>query len=109
MNLNIHFKQDGEQELLVLDGEVDAFTAMQLKTTLLDLTEKEKNQVVLDMSRVSYMDSTGIGVIIAGYKSAKKNQGSLIVQGLTARVKRLFDLTGLSEIVEVQHLEGKRQ
>ncbi|WEG12523.1 STAS domain-containing protein [Pullulanibacillus sp. KACC 23026] len=107
MNLTIQSKSEDGKEILIINGEVDAFTAIRLKTALLELTEKEANKVVLDMSQVSYMDSTGIGVIIAGYKSAKKNQGSLIVKGLTSRVKRLFDITGLSEIVEVQHLEGR--
>lgn len=106
MNLEINHEKDNEKDVLFIIGEVDAFTAGNLKTTLLEITENKRNSTVLDMSRVSYMDSTGIGVIIAGYKSAKKNEGSLVVQGLTSRVKRLFDITGLSEIVEVQHLEG---
>lgn len=108
MNLEIKHTRDNEKDILFLNGEVDAFTASNLKTTLLEMTEKKNNFIVLDMSQISYMDSTGIGVIIAGYKSARKNEGTLVVQGLTSRVKRLFDITGLSEIVEVQHLEGER-
>jgi anti-sigma B factor antagonist len=109
MNLFIEYKKEDDKDILILNGEVDAFTASNLKKEILELTESaETNLLVLEMSRVSYMDSTGIGVIIAGYKSVKKNGGSLVVQGLTSRVKRLFDITGLSEIVEVKKLEGER-
>jgi anti-sigma B factor antagonist len=109
MNLTIEYKKVDDQDTLILNGEVDAFTATDLKKEILDLTEStETKQLVLQMSGVSYMDSTGIGVIIAGYKSAKKNGSSLIVQGLSSRVKRLFDITGLSEIVEVKKLEEER-
>jgi len=109
MNLFIEYKKETDKDVLILNGEVDAFTAANLKKEILNLTDYEKtNQLVLEMSQVSYMDSTGIGVIIAGYKSAKKNGGSLIVQGLSSRVKRLFDITGLSEIVEVKKLEEEK-
>ncbi len=108
MNLGIEYKREVGNDVLYLNGEVDAFTASNLKSRLLELSEKEKNTVVIDLSRVSYMDSTGIGVIIAGYKSIKSNESELYVRGLTSRVKRLFDITGLSEIVEVQNLEGER-
>lgn len=108
MNLNIEYIKEEGKDILFLNGEVDAFTAASLKEKLLEITEKGQNVIVLDMSHISYMDSTGIGVIIAGYKSASRNEGALIVRGLTARIKRLFDITGLSEIVEVQNLEGER-
>jgi anti-sigma B factor antagonist len=109
MNLFIEYKTEEDKDILILNGEVDAYTAANLKKEILELTDSAKaNPLVLEMSRVSYMDSTGIGVIIAGYKSAKKNGGTLIVQGLSSRVKRLFDITGLSEIVEVKKLGEER-
>ncbi|GGE34435.1 anti-sigma factor antagonist [Pullulanibacillus camelliae] len=105
MNLNIlQGKAKDGGELLILKGELDAYTAPKLKETLLELVDIEGASVTLDLSDTNYMDSTGIGVIIAAYKKVCKNNGTLIVQGLTPRVERLFDITGLSDIITIEDI-----
>ncbi|TCP23830.1 anti-sigma B factor antagonist [Scopulibacillus darangshiensis] len=101
MNLNIErAEMNGNRYVLTLHGEVDAFTAPELKNELLPLTEKDHAIVTLDLSGTEYMDSTGLGVIIAGLKSAKQHNSSLEIQGMTPRVERLFQITGLMEILK---------
>jgi anti-sigma B factor antagonist len=53
------------------------------------------------------MDSTGLGVFIALLKANKKNNGSLKFVGVSERIKRLFDITGLTDILNVNsQVEG---
>ncbi|GGH87610.1 anti-sigma B factor antagonist [Pullulanibacillus pueri] len=106
MNLNIlHEKKVDGGELLTISGELDAYTAPKLKETILPLVDVERASVTLDLKDTDYMDSTGIGVIIAAYKQSCKRNGTLVVQNLTPRVSRLFDITGLSEIITIDDIK----
>ncbi len=101
MNLEINHSQINEvTHVITLTGEVDAYTAPKLKQELIPVTEKPETEIVIDLSNIEYMDSTGLGVIIAGLKSAQKNNNQLKVTGLTPRVERLFKITGLLELLE---------
>jgi len=108
MNINITHNKNNDGDELKVTGEIDAYTAPELKERLLTLTQVSGNTVYLDLSETNYIDSTGIGVIIAAYKSSKSNRASIKIRGLTSRVKRLFDITGLSDIVVIEPAkEGK--
>lgn len=105
MNLDMIHNQDNNSDELKVIGEVDAHTAPDLKEKLLALTEKQGNQITLNLSQTTYMDSTGIGVIIAAYKSSKIHDVTITIRGITPRVKRLFDMTGLSDFVMIEQVK----
>lgn len=69
-------------------------------------SEKEVHMVV-DFTEVEYMDSTGLGVFIALLKAVKKNDGKLEFIGVSKRLKRLFDITGLTEILNLNSILKK--
>ncbi|WP_347861576.1 STAS domain-containing protein [Salimicrobium sp. PL1-032A] len=103
MNLNIDVKQPGEgHSLMTLEGEVDAFTAPKLKEELLPLTEAENTLVEVDLGGVNYMDSTGLGTFISALKSTKEHGSRLRLIQMEDRVYRLFKITGLTEIMEIE-------
>ncbi|WP_349409233.1 STAS domain-containing protein [Pseudalkalibacillus sp. SCS-8] len=111
MNLQIH-KEDVENntERLVLNGEVDAYTAPKLKETLIQMTQKEGHEVLVDLSGVDYMDSTGLGVFVGALKSSQQHGSKLTLTGMTDRVQRLFEITGLTDVMNIEHTteEGAR-
>lgn len=100
MNLEIQERKIQNQYLLELTGEVDAYTAPILKEKLLPLTEQQGMNIELDLGGTSYMDSTGLGVFIAGYKSADQFGSTLTIKNMTPRVKRLFEITGVSALID---------
>lgn len=51
------------------------------------------------------MDSTGLGVIIGALKLSKSKDGQLTLLNATARLERLFDITGLAEVMDIEHRE----
>lgn len=103
MNISVELQQN---ELLkvngVIKGEIDAFTAPVLREKLTEIDLKEKLQVIIDLTDVSYMDSTGLGVFVGFYKSINASNGHMELIGLSSRLKRLFDITGLSEIMDIR-------
>ncbi|MDY0406892.1 STAS domain-containing protein [Virgibacillus sp. 179-BFC.A HS] len=103
MDLQVEImEQDEETAVLAAAGEVDAYTAPKLKEALLPLTKKENFLVKVDLKDVSYMDSTGLGVFISALKSTKENNSSMKLVHLQDRVLRLFEITGLIEIMDIE-------
>ncbi|WP_284141782.1 MULTISPECIES: STAS domain-containing protein [unclassified Virgibacillus] len=101
MNLSIDVVEIAEGSVVNLVGEIDAYTAPNLKNALLPLTKKENNLVQVDMEQVSYMDSTGLGVFVNVLKSSKEHGSKLQLVNLQERVFRLFKITGLHEIMDI--------
>ncbi|MBB5174208.1 STAS domain-containing protein [Texcoconibacillus texcoconensis] len=107
MNLELQVQERENESTVFLQGEVDVYTASTLKESLLPLTEKQDEKVVVDLSEVDYIDSTGLGIFIGALKSTDKHGSSLKLVGLNDRVSRLFDITGLNEVMDIE--EGKRE
>lgn len=107
MNLDIRKEDEKDTKKMYVGGEIDAYTAPQLKEELLPLTEEEGSKIVVDLKGVDYIDSTGLGVFVGALKSAKAHSGSIELTGLNSRVKRLFSITGLDEVMSID--EEKRE
>ncbi|WLD93668.1 STAS domain-containing protein [Alkalihalobacillus sp. AL-G] len=102
MNLQIQKETEGNKETLLLKGEVDAYTVPKLKDMLLSLAEQEGQEIVVDLRGVQYMDSTGLGVFVGALKSSQQHRSSLKLTGMTDRVQRLFQITGLTDVMNIE-------
>ncbi|KAB8137948.1 STAS domain-containing protein [Gracilibacillus oryzae] len=101
MNLNIEVNDQGLTQSVKLAGEIDAYTAPKLKEALLPLVKKANVTVIVDLEHVNYMDSTGLGVFISALKAAKEYESELKLVSLQDRVHRLFEITGLENIINI--------
>jgi anti-sigma B factor antagonist len=101
MNLTIDVTNKENIAYISLAGEVDAFTAPKLKETLLPLTKEEGQTVEVNLQDVNYMDSTGLGVFISALKSTKEHNSEMKLVQMQERVYRLFKITGLTEIMNI--------
>lgn len=102
--LNLTVKEVTNQAagpMLQIEGEIDVFTAPQFREKLLPLCTIEQT-VTVDLSQVSYIDSTGLGVLIGAYKALRSAGGKLVITGLNERLQRLFRITGLDELMEIE-------
>jgi anti-sigma B factor antagonist len=88
---------DETTHVLSPKGEVDARTAPQLARRLLWLAEEGKTGVVVDLSGVRFIDSTGLGVLLNGLRVLGSRSGRLVVVCPNERVLRPFQVTGLSQ------------
>ncbi|KKE80722.1 STAS domain-containing protein [Oceanobacillus caeni] len=104
MELNIDIVEERNKSVVRLSGEIDVYTAPQLKEKLLPLTKMTGNEVEVDMEFVSYMDSTGLGVFISALKSSNENSSKLKMINLSDRVYRVFNITGLHEIMDLERI-----
>ncbi|NHM33167.1 anti-sigma factor antagonist [Neobacillus terrae] len=107
MNIKIDVKEKDSILAVKVSGEVDAYTAPKLRESIFPLSEKENVKMEIDLTEVSYMDSTGLGVIVGVFKSVRSNNGEFRLVGLSDRLKRLFEITGLADIIDINsQIEG---
>ena len=76
-------------------GEIDALTAPRLGSRLFGLADEGTRRVVVDLSEVTFMDSTGIGVLLNALAHFSSRHGQLVLVCPTERVLRPFEVTGL--------------
>jgi len=101
MNLKIDKHQSNKEILVIVAGEIDAFTAPKLREELFPLAEEKQQSIIVNLRDVSYLDSTGLGVFVGLFKQLKENGGELRLEDLSDRLKRLFEITGLSNIMNI--------
>lgn len=84
--------------LLMPEGEVDIYTAGRLESALQEALGRGASGVVVDLSRISYFDSSGLGVLV---RAARQEGARVLVVAPQPRIARLFVATGLSATLPV--------
>lgn len=102
MNLKLATKSINDQASLIgLEGEVDVYTAPQLKQQIIALLDGGVKHVIVDLTSVEYLDSTALGVLIGGLKRLRERSGTLDLICPNPRIKRIFEITGLDKIFDI--------
>jgi anti-sigma B factor antagonist len=89
----------GETAVLRISGEVDISTAPQLRERLRQL---DSRSVVVDLSAMTFIDSTGLGVLVGAFKRLREGGGDLVLRAPTRSTRKVLELTGLSQVVTVE-------
>ena len=108
MALNIKQRQAGDVVVLDLDGEVrigDSATA--LRSAIRDLVAGSSNRILLNLAGVKYIDSSGIGELIANYTTVGRAGGQLKLLNLTEKVQDLLVITKLLTVFDVYDNEAE--
>jgi anti-sigma B factor antagonist len=103
MSLTIeqHVPESNDRALLTLEGRLDAVTAPDLKERLKRLAEEGQVFVVIDMSEVSFMDSSGLAALVSGLKALREAGGSLRLAGVNEQAREVFDITRLDQVFKL--------
>lgn len=106
MNLQVELLEVNLVHYFKVVGEIDAFTAPVLKERLESVQSVAAVQAEIDLSEVDYIDSTGLGIFIGFYKAIQKNGGYVKFTGVNERLERLFDITGINKIIDIETVGG---
>jgi anti-sigma B factor antagonist len=82
-------------------GEVDVYTAPKLREEIGSQVKGGNYRIVVDLSHVDFMDSTGLAVLISGLKRVKDHDGALALVTTKDPVLRVLSLTGLDKLFSV--------
>ncbi len=98
----ISVEEHGDIVTLALQEErLDAHNSNELKMQLLNLFEDGKVKIIIDLSSVRFIDSSGLGALVSGFKNASAKDGGLKLSGLQTQVKSMFELTRLHRVFEI--------
>ncbi|TYQ16397.1 UNVERIFIED_CONTAM: SpoIIAA-like anti-anti-sigma regulatory factor [Acetivibrio alkalicellulosi] len=98
MKVNISYK--GTTLVANVIGELDHHSAEYVRQKIdSELIKSSTKNMVFDFSNVSFMDSSGIGVIIGRYKNIQKLNGKLAITNINEQIKRIFEMSGLLKII----------
>jgi anti-sigma B factor antagonist len=92
-----HHGKDGT-EVVDVEGEIDIYTAPRLRELLTDLVSKNNYQIVVNLEKVGFLDSTGLAVLVGGLKRVRAHDGSLDLVCTREQVLRIFRITGLTKV-----------
>lgn len=87
--------------IAVKEERLDAHNSNELKERILRTLEEGGRRLVVDLSAVTFIDSSGLGALLSGYKNANQRSGSFVLSGLQPRVRSMFDLTRLNRVFEI--------
>ena len=92
-----HHGKDGT-EVVDVEGEIDITSAPRLRELLIDLVSQNHYQIVVNLEKVGFLDSTGLGVLVGGLKRVRAHDGSLDLVCTREQILRLFRITGLTKV-----------
>ena len=92
-----HYSKDGI-EVVTVEREIDIYTAPRLRELLIDLASKDSYQLIVDLEKVGFLDSTGLGVLVGGLKRVRPHDGWLDLICTQERILNIFNITGLTKV-----------
>ncbi|MBK5252576.1 MAG: STAS domain-containing protein [Peptostreptococcaceae bacterium] len=100
MSLSIEkkYRKDGNVWDVKISGEVDIYTSDKMNETLNGMVEEKNAEIQIDCKDLSYIDSSGLGVLIGVLKKLKENNKNLVVLNARSNIVKLLSITGLDKI-----------
>ncbi|MDQ6599530.1 anti-sigma F factor antagonist [Bacillus salipaludis] len=107
MSLNIELEIKHDVLCIRLSGELDHHTADELREQAANAIDRnEIRHIVLNLEQLTFMDSSGLGVILGRYKQIKQVHGEMVVCAISPAIQRLFDMSGLFKIIKMEPTEN---
>src|SRR5512133_1488083 len=100
----MNLKTEAHAEVMVIivrEERLDAHNSDDLKVEMNRLFESGTKNLVIDLKEVRFVDSSGLGALVSGFKNASTRQGSIKLCSLQAQVKSMFELTRLHRVFDI--------
>ena len=101
MDLSLSTRTEGDRTVVVVGGEIDVYTAPKLRERIIELVDEGQYHLVVDLEKVEFLDSTGLGVLVGGLKRVRGHDGSLQLVCTQERLLKIFRITGLSKVFAI--------
>lgn len=101
MEVSVTSRPSGERTVVRVAGEIDVYTAPVLREELARLADAGHNDLVVDLTGVPFMDSTGLGVLVGALKRVKTHGGELSLVIDQEKVLKVFRITALTQVFPI--------
>jgi anti-sigma B factor antagonist len=92
---------DEARHVLAVRGEIDLFTAPELKQVLAEAIEGGRIRIIVDLTDTTFLDSTALGVLIGAVKRLRSRDGALAIVNIDDNIAKTFEITGLDQIFTI--------
>jgi len=100
--MDINVKREGKRSVVEVTGDIDLYTSPKLRQTVLELfRQRGQETVIVDLSGVQYVDSSGIASLVEGLQEAKKIDARFVLAGLNEGPRHVLELTRLLAVFEI--------
>jgi anti-sigma B factor antagonist len=93
--------RDGDWRVVAVNGEIDVHTGPALREHLLSTFANGEDTVVVDLSQVSFLDSSGLGVLVTAHKRARATEGTMRIAACRPQVATIFQITALDRAFSI--------
>lgn len=101
MELTVSSRQEGTHTVISVGGEIDVYTAPSLRERMNELVAEGHYDLIVDMSGVEFLDSTGLGVLVGGLKRVRSHDGTLRLVCPQEKILKVFRITGLTKVFPI--------
>ena len=98
MNFSVRIRQAGKVFLVDVRGRLTSFEAQAFRDAIHGLVKKEHKNIVLNLTGLEYLDSSGVGELVANYLTVVKSGGAMKVVGLAPKIEQIFKVTQLYQV-----------
>jgi anti-sigma B factor antagonist len=98
LSIEKEYRQDRDVWEVKISGEVDIYTSDKMKETLNRIVEEKNAEIQIDCKELSYIDSSGLGVLIGVLKKLKEEDKNLVVLNARSNIVKLLSITGLDKV-----------
>lgn len=99
--MDVSTRQEDGHVIVTVAGEVDLYTSPKMREALFEGIADPPARIIVDLSGVSYMDSSGIATLVEALRATRKAAGRLVLAGLTDRVREVLELARLETEFEL--------
>jgi anti-sigma B factor antagonist len=97
--LSVH--DDDGVTVVRVSGDLDCYSAPQLRAALSTLVADGHRLVVVDVGGTNFIDSTGLGVLVGGVRRLREGGGNMVLRSPSALTRKLFEITGVAKLFEI--------
>lgn len=101
MDFSLAIEEQGGRTVAAVAGELDVHSSPELERVLGELIDNGSTDLVVDLSGLSFMDSTGLGALIKTLKSAQQADGRLAAVVSGDKILKVFQITGLDKVITI--------
>ncbi len=106
--MNVTIETSGNLMIAYLIGELDHHTAEDIRNKIDNaISYKKPNHLILDFKNITFMDSSGIGLVMGRYRLMQNHKGSVEIRNVTSQTKKIMELAGLGRIAVINEFKEK--
>ena len=102
MDISVRMEAEKETAVIEVKGDIDLYSSPQVRQTMLDtLNQKNVKRVIVDLTGVRYVDSSGVASLVEGLQLSRKSQVRFALCGLNKAPRQVLELTRLIKVFEI--------